>query len=166
GVVGVGLIHTRAAVVVGDLHLERGGARSDPGADRAQAVNAEALAGELWRAGRPLDDIPAPAAGAGVAVAAEDAADSGDDEAKCEFCNGRRTSVAGVRDDDRARASGRTIDALVACAVTGNEPQFWQRLHQRRVGANAAHRDKRTRLARRAWDSFRLGALQPMQGVV
>ena len=100
-----------------------------------------------------------------AAISAEDATYRGDDETKGEFCNRRRVGVAGVRDDDPSRPSGRTIDALVACAIAGDEPQLWQSVHQRRVGANAAHRDERARLARRGWDRVRLRSLQPMQRV-
>src|SRR5262249_59745428 len=88
-----------------------------------------------------------------------------DDEAEGEFWDGRCIGVAGMRYEDPSRPSGRTIDALVACAVAGDEPQFCQSLHQRRVGANAADGDERARLARRGWDSVRLRSLQPMQSV-
>jgi len=166
GMVGIGYIRARAAIVVGDLHLEGSAPRGDLGTDRSKAVYAEALAGKLRRPRRPLDDVPAPAAGAGVAVAADDAPHRGDHQTKREFGNRRGVGVAGVRNSDPSRPSRRPIDALIARAVTGDEPEFGQSVHQRSVGPDAARGDEGLCVLGRGRNGLRLGVLEGVQGVV
>ena len=152
--------------MIADLHLEGGGARGDLGADRSQAVDAEALAGQLRRDRRALDDVAAPLAGAREAVAADHAARAGDDEAKRELGDRRRVGVAGVRDDDAARARRRAVDALVAGAVAGDQAELRQRVDQRRVGLEAADGDERAGVARLRRNGVGLHTFQTVQRIL